>query len=123
MGCLNDIAPELYEAIMKRFEYHKRNNHTIDRCEKRLVNGNATYRDAYYYSTAIGDCMSDAMLDTITQDKLPDGHMYYNIAQRTVRPALEHIGELCGAYADHVQKLMNEAAGLGLKPVENVNTD
>lgn len=120
---MNDVAPKLYDGIMERFEYYKRNSHAIDRCEKRLVNGTATYRDAYYYSTAIGECMSDAILDTITQDRLPDGRMYYNIAQRTVRPALERVGELCGAYADQVQKLMNEAAGLGLKPVENVNTD
>lgn len=120
---MNDIAPQMYEDIMKRFEYHKRNSHIIDRCEKKLVNGTATYRDAYYYSTAIGECMSDAMLDTITENKLPDGHMYYNIAQKTVRPALEHVGELCGAYANQVQKLMNESAGLGLKPVENVNTN
>ena len=120
---MDDIAPQMYDDIMARFEYHKKNNHTIDRCEKRLANGTATYRDAYFYSTAIGDCMSDAMLDTITDARLPNGHMYYNIAERTVRPALEHIGELCGTYANRVQKLMNEAAGIGLNPVENVNTD
>ena len=113
----------MFEDIMERFEYHRKNNHVIDRCEKRIQNGNATYRDAYYYATNIGECMADAFSDVITQDKLPDGHMYYNIAQRTVRPALEHVGELCGMYANAVQKLMNEAAGLGLKPVENVNAN
>lgn len=120
---MNDVAPEMFEDIMKRFEYHKRNNHTVERCEKRLKNKNATFKDAYYYSTSIGECMADAFADVITQDKLPDGKMYYNIAQRTVRPALEHVGELCGIYADGVQAIFNENAGIGLKPVQNVNTN
>ena len=121
---MNDIAPQMYEDIMERFEYHKKNNHVIDRCEKRLANGTATYgEDAYQYANALGACMSDAFMDVITQDKLPDGHMYYNIAERTVRPALEHIGVLAGAYANGVQQILNEQYGIGLKPVEHVNTD
>lgn len=120
---MNDIAPEMYEEIMQRFQRYKGNNRTIDRCERRLVNKNATYEDAYHYANAIAACMSDAMLDTITEDRLPDGHMYFNIAERTVRPALEHVGELCGAYANGVQAILNEQYGIGLKPVENVNTN
>jgi hypothetical protein len=120
---MNDIAPQMYDDIMARFEYYKKNNHTIERCEKKLANRTATYRDAYYYATSVGSCMADAFADVITQDKLPDGHMYYNIAQRTVRPALEHVGELCGLYSDGVQMIMNEEQGIGLKPVENVYTN
>ena len=120
---MNDIAPELHDKIMERFEYYKKNNHTVERCEKRLANKNATYRDAYYYATSIGSCMADAFADVLTEDKLPNGKMYYNIAQRTVRPCLEHVGELCGLYSDGVQLIMNEALGIGLKPVTNVNTN
>lgn len=120
---MNDIAPQMYDDIMERFEYHKKNNHTIERCEKRLSNGTATYEDAYYYANNLGACMSDAFMDVITQDKLPDGHMYYNIAERTVRPALEHVGVMAGAYSDGVQQILNDKYGIGLKPVENVNTD
>lgn len=121
---MNDIAPELYEAIMARFEYYKKNNHVIERCEKRLANGTATYgTDAYKYANALGACLSDAFADVITEDKLPDGHMYYNIAERTVRPALEYVGMMAGEYANGVQAILNEQYGIGLKPVENVNTD
>lgn len=121
---MDDIAPEMYDAIMERFEYYKRNNHTIERCEKRLKNGTATYgNDAYDYANALGNCMSDAFMDVITQDRLPNGHMYYNIAERTVRPALEHVGVLAGEYANGVQKILNKQYGIGLKPVEDVNTN
>lgn len=120
---MNDIAPQMYEDIMGRFEYHKRNNHTIDRCEKRLANKTASYEDAYRYANALGACMSDAMLDVITQDKLPDGHMYFNIAERTVRPALELLGVMAGEYANGVQTILNDQYGIGLKPVENVDTN
>lgn len=120
---MNDIAPELFDEIMKRFERNRRKNKTIARCLAAADKGTATYREAYYYAQAVGECMSDALLDTITAERLPDGHMYFNIAERTVRPALEHVGELCGTFSDRVQLAMNEAAGLGLRPVENVNTD
>lgn len=120
---MNDVSPEIYEDIMARFEYYKRNNHVIERCEKRLKNKTANYRDAYDYATTIGSCMADAFSDVLKADRLPDGHMYYNIAQRTVRPCLEHVGELCGLYSDGVQTIMNKANGIGLKPVQNVYTN
>src|SRR5699024_8442274 len=46
---------------------------------------------------------------------LPDGRMYWNIADRVVRPMLEEDNGLVSAAAEQVQTALNEAAGLGLQ--------
>ena len=48
---------------------------------------------------------------------LPDGKMYYNIAERTVRPTIEQSHELFGEAAAQIQKQLNENAGIGLRAV------
>ena len=60
---------------------------------------------------------SDALLDVLTPDVLPDGKLYYNIAERTVRPTIEQAHELFSEAAAQIQKQLNENAGIGLQPV------
>ena len=43
--------------------------------------------------------------------------MYYNIAERTVRPTIEQSHELFGEAAAQIQKQLNENAGIGLRAV------
>ena len=60
---------------------------------------------------------SDALLDVLTPDVLPDGKLYYNIAERTVRPTIEQSHELFSEAAAQIQKQLNENAGIGLRAV------
>ena len=60
---------------------------------------------------------SDALLDVLTPDVLPDGKMYYNIAERTVRPTIEQSHELFSEAAAQIQKQLNENARIGLRAV------
>lgn len=113
---MNDVAPAIYEKVNKRFEYLISRDDKIKRSEKRLKDGTATFEDAYYYAQNIGYCLADAF-SLISDDDLPDGRMYYNIAEKAVKPLLERSAGMCNDYADAVVKLLNEKAGLGLNPV------
>lgn len=113
---MNDVAPEIYEKVNKRFEYLISRDDKIKRSLERLEKGTATFEDAYYYAQNIGYCLADAF-SLITDEDLPDGRMYYNIAQKAVEPFLKRSAGMCEDYAERVVKLLNEKAGLGLNPV------
>ena len=113
---MNDVAPAIYEKVNKRFEYLISRDDKIKRSLDRLEKGTATFEDAYYYAQNIGYCLADAF-SLISDDDLPDGRMYYNIAEKAVKPFLERSAGMCNDYAAAVVKLLNEKAGLGLNPV------
>lgn len=114
---MKDIAPELYDAIKADFERYYQNDRTIKRILKKIDAGEADYEDAYYYSSAVGKCVSRAFLANFSDETLPDGKMYYNIAQRTVRPILEAMENIIRENTNRIQDSVNERAGLGLKHV------
>ena len=58
---------------------------------------------------------------------LPDGKMYWDIADRVVRPLMEDDHEMVADAARQVQQALNEAAGIGLRaqtsPLDNDRID
>ena len=98
---MNDVSPAIYEKVNKRFEYLLSRDDKIKRSLKRLEDGTATFEDAYYYAQSIGNCLSDAF-SLISDDDLPDGRMYYNIAEKAVKPFLERSAGMCEDYSKQV---------------------
>lgn len=114
---MNDIAPELYENIKTDFEAFAKSDRTVRKVRFKADKGTANYRDAYDYAVALGACLSRAFRRNIKADELPDGRMYYNIAERTVRPMLEQLEDMVADLTAKVQEGLNTKAGLGLKSV------
>lgn len=113
---MNDVSPELLEKAQARFKYYFNRNREITRARRDLREGKADYITAYHYARALGECLADAFSDTFTADSLPDGRLYYNIADKAVRPLLLEAQSMCAEYADGVQILINKKAGIGMKP-------
>lgn len=43
------------------------------------------------FARNLGDILAEILKKDITQDVLPNGRMYYNIAERTIKPVLMKI--------------------------------
>lgn len=112
-----DVAPALHKKILADFNRQVKRNAEIQRVLKRVEKKTATYIDAYYYATEIGNCLSKALNANLTEENLPDGRLYYNIAERTVRPMLELVADMVAGVSDDIQNALNEKAGIGLKAV------
>ncbi len=68
--------------------------------------------------------MAEALSLSVTGDKLPDGKMYYNIANRLLADTLGRNFELVSGYAGQVQKNLNKSAEIGLQvQVPEINQD
>lgn len=103
-----DIAPELLEAIMAEFE---RQMADVPGITEETI---ASFAEAYSYAERVGGSLSAAFRKNLSSAALPNGRMYYNIAERAVKPAIEAGCELVYNYSEAIQKKLNEYADIGL---------
>lgn len=113
---MEDIAPQLLRQIQTRFSERVAASPKIRALEQRIRVGTATYEDAGNYAYLIGEALSQALGDFLTTEALPDGRMYYNIAQRVLTPLLEEDHAIVSEAAARVQAALNQKAGIGIKP-------
>lgn len=118
MDEVKDIVPGLLDDIQKDFEKEYNSNKVIKSVLEKISNGTATYEDAHAYSIEVGEALSKSYLAHITEDMLPDGRMYYNIANRIVTPTMTNNYNLTSEVSLIIQDMLNQADKLGLKAVK-----
>ena len=119
-----DVLPKLLEKVKNEFELAYGESEIIRNAFAKLKAKKATYRTANDFAIEIGGILSKALGVSINADKLPDGKMYYNIAQRLLTDVLGRNYELVSGYASDVQKNLNDKAKIGLKvQVTELNKD
>ena len=101
-----DMAPELLERI--RAEFLAQLGAARPTAQ--------TYADAAEYAELVGNALARAFCRCLTADALPEGRLFWNLADRVVRPLLEEGGSLAAAAAMQGQQALNQQAGLGLAP-------
>lgn len=120
----NDVLPGILQEVKERFERNFGKSEVVRNAFAALKAKKATYRTANDFAIEIGGILSKALGVSINADKLPDGKMYYNIAQRLLTDVLGRNYELVSGYASDVQKNLNDKAKIGLKvQVPELNKD
>ena len=110
-----DITPGLIENVNKAFEINCMKDGNMQAMTRKLEEGAASYSDAYQYAVSVGNARAKAFKSEINSDILPDGRMYYNIADRLMNDSLGTDHDLVADYAAKVQELCNQRDGIGLK--------
>ena len=119
-----DVLPKLLQEVKKEFELAYGESEIIKNAFATLEAKKATYKTANEFAIEIGEILSKALGASISADKLPNGKMYYNIAQRLLTDVLGRNHELVSGYASDVQKNLNDKAKIGLKvQVPELNLD
>ena len=113
-----DIVPELLEKIQREFNNAVRGNEKLLTIHEMIEEGTATYEQAYEYAQEVGESLSNALGAHINSEVLPDGHMYFNIADRILNPTLANNHAMVVAVAVSIQEILNRQAGLGLRGIE-----
>ena len=112
-----DIVPELLEVIERDFNTFLQQNKKIERVRQLIEEGSATYEQAYEYAQQVGEALANSFEKNISSEVLPDGHMYFNIADRILNSTLERNHVLVATVSVEIQEILNRKAGLGLKGV------
>ena len=113
---MSDVVPVLNEEITLKFQNNMMRDRRVARIMQKIQNGTAELIDGHDYAQSLGECLSNALRTTLTEDNLPDGVMYFNIADRTVKPALIVNYDLVNANAAEIQSIVD--SGIGLKAVK-----
>ena len=120
----NDVLPGILKEVQERFERDFGKSEIIRNAFATLKAKKATYKTANEFAIEIGEILSKALGASLSAYKLPDGKMYYNIAQRLLTDVLGRNHELVSGYASDVQKNLNDEAKIGLKvQVPELNQD
>ena len=121
---VEDIVPSLLKKIKSEFEGARLDSEILKDLLSKLHHNKASYLDANQYAIEIGEILSKALGASLTNETLPDGKMYYNIAQRVLTDVLGRNYELVSDYAEQVQKNLNSEARIGLTAqVPELNQD
>ena len=121
---VEDIVPSLLKKIKAEFEKARLDSEILEELLEKLEENKANYLDANQYAIEIGEILSKALGSSLTNETLPDGKMYYNIAQRVLTDVLGRNHELVSDYAEQVQKNLNSEAKIGLAAqVPELNQD
>lgn len=115
---MKDIVPELLEKIQADFERRVSKDAAISEFQKKVNTGKATLEDVSLYGRLLGDHLAGALLECITLDVLPDGRLYFNIADRIIDVTMHNNYNLVNEVAAIVQRSIDEAAGIGLNAVK-----
>lgn len=122
-----DIVPELNAHIEASFNGYVMRDRQLSQISNRIRDGTANLKDAHAYAERLGEDLSRALVNTLTPDALPNGTLYYNIAQRTIIPGLENNYKLVNDAAEIIQKALDQKSKIGLGvvradfPLERVN--
>ena len=115
MDGMEDIAPVLLEQIQNDFRAQIQNSTKLKELLQLVADGKATYVQAEEFAHEAGTILSQTLGRHISSATLPDGKMYFNIADRVLRPVLEEDHQLISDVAVQVQEQLNKKAGIGLK--------
>lgn len=113
---VDDIVPGLLESIEKDFDTRTYNSTKLKKALKQLQENRASYKDVNDYAVEIGRILSDVFKKHVTVDKLPDGRMYFNIAERILNPTINKNYDLIIGYASDVQTQLNNGANIRIRP-------
>lgn len=114
---MKDIVPELLEEILQEFDSEVKKSSVIKELVKMVESGRVDYGIANRYAKEIGNILAGIYKRKLTSDILPDGKMYYNIAERLIGRPMEKGYEMVADVAEPVQRSLNANAGIGIKAV------
>lgn len=115
---MQDIVPELLDEINKGFLKEYSQNAKIKNILKLMESNKATYKEANEYAIEVGDILSNVFKNKLNSSTLPDGKMYYNIADRILNNTLGNNYELISTASAEIQTSLNKRAGIGIKGVK-----
>lgn len=111
---MEDIAPELYKKIEADFNAAVKNDTTIKTLAGKLNKRPLTAGEMRTISTRLGNHASKALQKTLTIENLPDGKLYWNIAERTIKPVMEQVYNASNSLGMLSLRLKDRAAGVNI---------
>lgn len=106
----------MLEKVKKTFFSKCRSDSNIQNLLKKFSGNTANLLDVENYSRLLGNMLSQAFLEVITPDVLPNQRLYYNIAKTILEPMLRDNYNYVNNVASKVQQSVDKKAHIQIKP-------
>lgn len=113
---MEDISPELLEKIRRDFFKQYKSNERVKNIVDTIVNGSSSYDTITKYTKEVGTMLSKSFEKVLKPSNLPDGKLYYNIAESTVIPMLKEVHSMVNKEVEVVQSQIFQNLGLNIQP-------
>ena len=112
---MQDISQELYEDIRETFVKRKDADPYSRQVMKKIKDESATLEDCSLYARRLGEIASETLIDRLDEGKLPNGTLYWNIAEKTILPLMKLVHSMVNEAAMTIQQRIDAADGIGIK--------
>lgn len=109
-----DIVPDLLKVIDNEFDTQSFKSKKLKNAIQKLNEKKATYLDANDFAIEVGQILANVFQMNLTSEILPEGKMYFNIADRLLNSTMKKNYELISSFAMDVQKELNRVGKIGL---------
>lgn len=114
---IEDVTPSLIESVKEEFNRLFEENKKIKSLYVKVRDGTATYTEANKFSVEVGNILAKSYKLKLSSAVLPDGKMYFNIADRLIRDTLGESFEIVKDYTKIVQDIANKELKLGIQSI------
>lgn len=111
-----DIGAELLEKIRAEFQKTCKADKYIQSVLKKIEGGTAKMEEVALLSKQLGFRVSQAIGVHVNVAALPDGKMYYNIADTILTGVLKDSYDIINSAASECQKALDSQAGINITP-------
>lgn len=111
-----DIGAELLEKIRAEFQKTCKADKYIQSVLKKIEGGTAKMEEVALFSKRLGLRASQAIGAYVNASALPDGKMYYNIADTILMGVLKDNYDIINSAAAECQKALDRTAGINITP-------
>lgn len=120
----NDVSQAILKAIAKDFKSDYSKSKEVARLLKKIETGKATHEESYQFALKVSDLLNKAINRNMTGQTLPNGKLYYHIAEEVLAPVLNNNHALVTNYAKDVQTILNKKDDIPIKGrVAKINAD
>lgn len=117
---MNDIGLELQKSIETAFNERLAIDVVIKAIKLKVENGKATQRDVTMLCKRLGEIASKVLIENIKPEMMPNDKMYWNIAEKAIKPLMIQIHGIVNKVAAAVVEAERKTNGIHIKPIEPV---
>lgn len=117
---MNDIGLELQKRIETAFNERMAIDVVIKAIKLKVENGKATQRDVTMLCKRLGEISSKVLIENIKPEMMPNDKMYWNIAEKAIKPLMIQIHGIVNKVAAEVVEAERNTNGIHIKPIEPV---
>lgn len=105
------------QDISTEFENKSKKDNETKKFQKKLENNKADLADVSLYARRLGELASEVLIEVLDEDELPNGTIYWNIAEKTILPLLKRVHQIVNESAIKAQKIQDAKAGIGINSI------